>query len=66
MYNSVIVYFVSTPVAVDSSHTTASSSALWCRFSPSANLVNGARVIVNDVHARLSDTVLIMYRAGSM
>jgi len=65
MYNSVIAYFVSTPVAVDSSHTTA-SSASWCRFSPSANLVNGARVIVNDVHARVSDTVLIMYRAGSM
>jgi len=34
-------YFASAAVAVDSSHMTASSSALWSRFSPPSNVVNG-------------------------
>ena len=34
-------YFASVAVAVDSSHMTASSSALWSRFSPPSNVVNG-------------------------
>ena len=34
-------YFMSAAVTVDSSHTTASSSASWHRFSPPSNLVNG-------------------------
>ena len=36
----IIIYFASAAVAVDSSHTTASSSASWSRFSPS-NFVSG-------------------------
>ena len=36
-----IIYFASGAVAVDSSHMTASSSTLWCRFSPPSNFVNG-------------------------
>jgi len=34
-------YFTSAAVAVDSSHITASSSALWSRFSPTSNFING-------------------------
>ena len=34
-------YFASAAVAVDSRHITASSSALWCSFSPPSNFVNG-------------------------
>ena len=34
-------YFASAAVAVDSSHMTASSSALWSRFSPPSNFGNG-------------------------
>ena len=34
-------YFASAAVAVDSSHITASSSALWSRFSPPSNFGNG-------------------------
>jgi len=34
-------YFTSATVAVDSSHMTASSSALWSRFSPPSNFANG-------------------------
>jgi len=36
-----VYYFVSAAVTVDSSHMTVSSSALWSRFSPSSNFVNG-------------------------
>jgi len=36
-----IYYFTSAAVAVDSSHMTASLSALWSRFSPLWNFVNG-------------------------
>ena len=36
-----IYYFMSAAVTVDSSHTTASSSNLWSRFSPPSNFVNG-------------------------
>ena len=35
------IYFASAAVAVDSSHTTASLSASWSRFSPPSNSVNG-------------------------
>ena len=35
------IYFVGAAVAVDSSHVTALSRALWCRFSPPSNFVNG-------------------------
>jgi len=34
-------YFASAAVIVDASHMTASSSALWSRFSPPSNFVNG-------------------------
>ena len=34
-------YFAGAAVAVDSSHTTAPSSASWSRFSPPSNFVNG-------------------------
>ena len=37
----VTYYYASAAVAVDSSHTTASSSAAWSRFSPPSNFVNG-------------------------
>jgi len=36
-----IYYFASAAVAVDSSHMTASLSALWSRFIPLSNFVNG-------------------------
>ena len=36
-----IIYFASAAVAVNSTHMTASSSALWSRFSPPSNFVNG-------------------------
>jgi len=36
-----IIYFAGAAVAVDSRHKTVSSSASWCRFSPSSNFVNG-------------------------
>ena len=32
-YNTVVIYFASAAVAVDSSHMTASSFASWSRFS---------------------------------
>ena len=35
-----VIYFASAAVAVDSSHTTASSSASWSRFSPRSNFVD--------------------------
>jgi len=35
-----LFYFTSAVVAVDSSRLTASSSALWSRFSPLSNYVN--------------------------
>ena len=38
---SVIYYFASAAVTVDSSHITASSSAPWSRFSSPSNFVNG-------------------------
>jgi len=34
-------YFASAADALDSSHVTASSSALWSRFSPASNFANG-------------------------
>jgi len=34
------IYVASAAVAVDSSHMTASSYALWSRFSPPSNFVN--------------------------
>jgi len=37
----IVIYFANATVAVDSSHTTASSSASWSRFSPSSNFLNG-------------------------
>ena len=39
--NSLFVYFASAAVAVDSSHMPASTPALWSRFSPHSNFVNG-------------------------
>jgi len=36
-----LIYFASAAVAVDSSHTTASLSDSWSRFSPPSNSVNG-------------------------
>jgi len=36
-----VLFIVSAVVTVDSSHMTASSSALWNRFSPPSNFVNG-------------------------
>jgi len=38
---SIIYYFASAAVAVDSSHMTASSSSSWSRFSLPSNFVNG-------------------------
>jgi len=49
IYKTRNYYFTSTAVAVDSSHMTASSSALRSRFSPPSNFVKGARVD-NVVH----------------
>jgi len=37
----VVVVVVVAAVTVDSSHMTASSSALWSRFSPPTDFVNG-------------------------
>jgi len=37
----IIIYLASAAVGVDSNHITASSSALWSRFSPPSNFVNG-------------------------
>jgi len=37
----IIIHVASAAVAVASSHMTASSSALWSRFSPPSNFVNG-------------------------
>ena len=39
-------YFVIAAVTVGSSHTTVSSSALWSRFSPPSNFVNGHRKVI--------------------
>jgi len=38
--NCGLIYFASVAVAVDSSHMTA-SSALWSRFNPPSNFVDG-------------------------
>ena len=40
-HQGIIIYFTSAAVAVDSSRMTASSFALWSRFSPPLNFVNG-------------------------
>ena len=37
----ITIYSASAAIAVDSSHTTASSPASWSRFSPPSNSVNG-------------------------
>jgi len=39
--NSLVLYFASAVVSIDSSHLTTSSSALWSRFSPPSNFVDG-------------------------
>jgi len=39
--DTIIAYFASAAVTVDSSQMTASSSASWSRFSPPSNSVNG-------------------------
>jgi len=36
-----LFYFANAAVAADYTHTTASSSASWTRFSPPSNFVNG-------------------------
>ena len=41
LWYSIYYYFASAAVTVDSSHMTASSSALWSRFNPPSNFVNG-------------------------
>ena len=43
---SMVIYFTSAAVAVDSRHMTASSSAVWSRFSPLSNFVNGHMSII--------------------
>ena len=45
---SMVIYFTSAAVAVDSRHMTASSSAVWSRFSLLSNFVNGH--VDNMVH----------------
>ena len=38
---TLLIYFVSAAVAVDSSHMTVSSSSLWSRFNLTSKFVNG-------------------------
>ena len=48
--HNAIIYFAIAAVAIDSSHTTASSSASWSRFSPPSDFCYWARVD-NVVHS---------------